>query len=919
MAAPKAQANQQPQQLYRGVVKQVVSGDCVVIRSLTSKDGKALEKRLMLSSINAPRLARAANPNSADSVAENDQPYAFEAREFLRKKLVGKEVCFVKDANSQNVDRGVLYLGKDPQTSENINDSIIAAGLAEVRRMNKPSEEETRLVALEDQAKSQCLGKWSKDPETNHIRQIKYNVENPKSFVDSFHQKPVEAIIEYVRDGSTVRCLLLPSYYHVTVQLSGVKCPGFKREADNTETPEPFADEAKQFVEARLLQRDVKIILEGVANQTSGILVGTILHPNGNISEFLLKEGLAKCVDWSMGVVTGGAEKYRTAEKQAKQAKSRLWKNYVQATNNDDEAVKNFSGKVVEVLNGDGIVVKLNDGTNKKIFLSSIRPPRSADFPNLPAKSEKKGNALYEVPYLYEAREFLRKKLIGKKVACTLDYIQPKSDEYPEKICCTVMFGDTNVAEAIVAQGLAKVIRYKQDDNQRSSKYDDLLAAEERAKKKQSGVHSQKEPVLPKISDISSDVNKAKQFLPLLQRSGRCDALVEFVSSGSRFRVYLAKESCMLTLLLAGIDCPRLGRQASAQGAAQPSDEYAEEAYALSKGLTLQHEVKIEIEGVDRVGNFIGQLITAEGNVNLSVALVEHGYASVFKSSAASNSGFFTALVTAEQRAKDARLNRWKNYVEEKVVQEEADKNEPQERTVTLKKLVITEIKSDLHFYAQSVENGPKLERLTNELRAELASKPPVPGAYTPKVGDLCVAKFSMDDEWYRAKVLSVSNTQASVLFIDYGNTEQVPSTRLSHIPAGFDSLGAQAHEFALAFVHLSNDEDDNEAALDAFRSVVGKAGDSAEFTYNIEYKSGSVDFVTLLDPSNLDIGKHLVAEGFVSVDRARKEKRLQKLLSDYIKSLNASKAAHKNMWRYGDKEQDDAAEFGLTAPVNKK
>ena len=32
--------------------------------------------------------------------------------------------------------------------------------------------------------------------------------------------------------------------------------------------------------------------------------------------------------------------------RQAKQAKSRLWKNYVQATNNDDEAVKNFSGKV---------------------------------------------------------------------------------------------------------------------------------------------------------------------------------------------------------------------------------------------------------------------------------------------------------------------------------------------------------------------------------------------------------------------------------------------------------------------------------------------------------------------------------------------------------------------------------------------
>lgn len=203
---------------------------------------------------------------------------------------------------------------------------------------------------------------------------------------------------------------------------------------------------------------------------------------------------------------------------------------------------------------------------------------------------------------------------------------------------------------------MAKVIRYKQDDDQRSSKYDELLAAEARAQKKFAGIHSNKDPVLLKISDISSDVNKAKQFLPLLQRSGRCDALVEFVSSGSRFRVYLPKESCMLTLLLAGIDCPRLGRPANAQGPVQPSDEYAEEAFAFAKGLTFQHEVKVEVEAVDRVGNFIGQLITPEG-INLSVGLVEQGYASVYKSSASGNSAFVTALISAEQRAKDAKLN----------------------------------------------------------------------------------------------------------------------------------------------------------------------------------------------------------------------------------------------------------------------
>lgn len=55
-----------------------------------------------------------------------------------------------------------------------------------------------------------------------------------------------------------------------------LQCPTFKREADGTESPEPFAAEAKFFTESRLLQRDVQIILESCPNQ---IILGTILHP----------------------------------------------------------------------------------------------------------------------------------------------------------------------------------------------------------------------------------------------------------------------------------------------------------------------------------------------------------------------------------------------------------------------------------------------------------------------------------------------------------------------------------------------------------------------------------------------------------------------------------------------------------------
>lgn len=48
---------------------------------------------------------------------------------------------------------------------------------------------------------------------------------------------------------------------------------------------------------------------------------------------------------------------------------------------------------------------------------------------------------LYDIPLMFEAREFLRKKLIDKKVHVVVDYIQEARDNYPEKICGTVTFG----------------------------------------------------------------------------------------------------------------------------------------------------------------------------------------------------------------------------------------------------------------------------------------------------------------------------------------------------------------------------------------------------------------------------------------------------------------------------------------------
>lgn len=44
--------------------------------------------------------------------------------------------------------------------------------------------------------------------------------------------------------------------------------------------------------------------------------------------------------------------------------------------------------------------------------------------------------------YAQEAREFLRKKLIGKHVKVQVDFVRPKEGEFDERECATVRFGN---------------------------------------------------------------------------------------------------------------------------------------------------------------------------------------------------------------------------------------------------------------------------------------------------------------------------------------------------------------------------------------------------------------------------------------------------------------------------------------------
>lgn len=88
-----------------------------------------------------------------------------------------------------------------------------------------------RLCELEDSAKAAGKGKHGQNS-ADHIRDIRWSVENHRHFVDSLHQKPVKAVVEHIRDGSTMRVLLLPDtsrteYYSIMLMLSGIRVRNF--------------------------------------------------------------------------------------------------------------------------------------------------------------------------------------------------------------------------------------------------------------------------------------------------------------------------------------------------------------------------------------------------------------------------------------------------------------------------------------------------------------------------------------------------------------------------------------------------------------------------------------------------------------------------------------------------------------------
>uniref|UniRef100_A0A6G1S696 Nuclease domain-containing protein 1 n=1 Tax=Aceria tosichella TaxID=561515 RepID=A0A6G1S696_9ACAR len=972
MAANAIVAGGQQQSAVRRVVKWVFSGDYLVLRDYP-RGGPPPEYYINLAYVQAPRFNRTPGEDGKTSVSE---PYAWEAKDYLARRLIGREVFYQSEytksggaqpnaaggpfGSNANKEFGIIYLG-----DENIVKTMVSEGLLEVRRSKGESPMLQQLIEAEEEAKQAGRGRFSSQPAPKH--ELLHEHPNP----NSLKGKSFNGTVENVRNGGAIQVYLdlgaeqgVHKHLNASVMVTGIRSPDKNRPNESK-----FFDEAKFFTESRLLNREVKVHVEKI--ERNSYLASVVLGQN-NLAEALLRQGMARCNDASI-TLTKAPEKLRAAEKEAKSKRLRIWENYVDSRG--DGPAEAYEAKIIEIISGDSMMAQnLATGEVKKIFLASIRLGAPADRERQreaareesatatetakPAKGEKNksGTAqqqqqattepsktssiprIYDNPILYHAREMLRKKLLGKKALVKVEYIQPKSDSYPEKICCTVRPADQpkwNAAEALVGKGYASVVKYVSDDSQRASNFDELLKIEQNAVKPKDSKDKQKELAPLRVVDLCNDANRAKQLFPFLSRT-RKDAVIEFVFSASRFKVFLPKENnTLLNLVLAGVMVPR-----------EP-EALKNASTAAAKSLVHQRDVSIQIDSMDKKGNFIGWIYYKDEQTNketsINMTLVKLGYGQVRDSSA---SGTLGDLKAAESIAREKKLGLWLTYQEPKRREEEASSvqddiaeggdeenagattngvsstnksaNKEAELMKNRKPVVVTNAQmkeKNVIVSLQAVENGPKLEELLRQMRSELPQAGKKGGSgegYTPtQKGEIVAAKFSADRQWYRAKVLKVNSPQdIEILFIDYGNVEKAKAKDLVKLASKYATPEAYAKDYTLAFVEATtHDLDWVEESRRAFLEL-----SFGQVLMRVEYNDPTtkLDAVTLVNESTkIDVGKKLVEDGLL-IAMKRRERKFVRTINEYINAEKLAKEKRSNMWQYGDFTADDAREFGF-------
>ena len=176
-------------------------------------------------------------------------------------------------------------------------------------------------------------------------------------------------------------------------------------------------------------------------------------------------------------------------------------------------------------------------------------------------------------------------------------------------------------------------------------------------------------------------------------------------------------------------------------------------------------------------------------------------------------------------------------------------------------------------------------------------------------------AKFSEDNEWYRARVRrnDRENKTSEVVYIDYGNSEVIPWSRLRSLDQGrfgVQKLRAQAVDAVFSFLQFPTSP---EYLGDAVQ-LISELTVDRQLVANVDYidpRDGTL-YVTLFDPkqsNSLDqsLNADILAEGLAMVPKKLKawERSASDILGGLKQNENVAKENRAGQWEYGDLTED--------------
>jgi len=931
----------------QGVVKEVVSGDTLVITGKASQSGPPPQVRLSLASLTAPRFTTREKNTKQESDQESDalsqeynisfvqlEPLAWQSREALRELTIGKPVLFRVDYKADNLG-GKLFGSVYLTDKTSVSHFMVSSGLVKVRKPS-PSSDEKKAPDFDQLVK---LGKKAKQEKKGL-----HNSEHTEHTVVRITRKPLEEVpkgtkvfglVDQVLSGSSFR-ILIPddleeakkgfqsekgTYRLVTVVLCGVQSPGFRLEPSSGKlVPQPFALNARLFSEHRLLNRVVRVVVQGV-DKNEAILGEVFLAADGKeeeesyIGEDLLRVGLARTNNWGLELSSCSA-RLGKAERTAIEQRLGIWQNYVPPPNASTVLAGSFKGKVVQVISGDTIaVVAEGQKDPRRISFSSLRCPKLG-----------RGREL-DAPLSFESREFLRKLLIGKIVQVELDYKrkvpssgaeQDSSDSVVIEFA-TVTLNGKDVGEMLISNGFALVIRHKSGE-ERARNYDKYLELEKEAIAGKKGIHGSKaggdtSPSVRRVNDLTSReaTKRAKETFPHFQRTGPFRGIVEYVFSGSRYKIFLPTESTMIAFALEYVRCPPPSKKTLSTTS---TDDIGDAALYYARDNILQRDVQVSFTTVDRVGTFIGKMKLLERSTSSSdeleweKALLEQGL------------GYLNEVIydkapmilkEQEKAAKQSRRGLWATTTESL---EQRDSKASHSADIQFHGIV-SEVSGGGRLYVQSEEaNAKSTLHIIQERLAELGmndTSREIPFSAL-KVGDKVAAKYSVDSQWYRGVIRQKDSVRDRLLvqFVDYGNEEWVAYDEVRSLPIATQNIPTAAYCVLLKDVVVPElTEDWGMEAGEALKDLVWNKRVLVQGTKRMMDTGNShiphviADVYVEEDKQPKNIAVELLRQGLARIIR-RKDAASRAAHERYGQDEALARRAHLCLWRFGDAYASD-------------